>query len=284
MAAPTVFRVWYNRNRNVLFLIPMIVGIIVVILWSSTFPRALQDAVIVLGVSVAFGVPAALIGWFTVQAWRYSWFVLEAPHLPENVYLPIAGIEESLPVPGSPGRFSTVVHSARELPELLSVFPDILTPDRIKVWSYGELRERVDQSRYGLVYHGGMPAIAHGVEKLRVAPSITTSTGAEEGTYSMIPSFELLSTEIGDYEMLTDPKVQEAMWTAWNGTPSPAAPAPKPSPAKGPGEVLAYCITCRQKREVKDPVPKEVKGGRRGVSGVCPSCGKKLFAITGGKG
>mgnify|MGYP001570170196 CR=1 FL=1 len=49
----------------------------------------------------------------------------------------------------------------------------------------------------------------------------------------------------------------------------------------------AYCVKCREKREMKDA--KEVsfsgKGGqeRRALKGVCPKCGTKMFRILGKK-
>jgi hypothetical protein len=49
----------------------------------------------------------------------------------------------------------------------------------------------------------------------------------------------------------------------------------------------AYCVKCREKRDMKDP--KEVsfsgKGGqeRRAMQGICPVCGTKMFKILGKK-
>lgn len=48
----------------------------------------------------------------------------------------------------------------------------------------------------------------------------------------------------------------------------------------------AYCVKCRQKREMKDG--KEVtmpgKGGeRRAMTGLCAVCGTKMFKILGKK-
>ena len=50
---------------------------------------------------------------------------------------------------------------------------------------------------------------------------------------------------------------------------------------------VAYCVKCRDKREMNDA--KEVsfagKGGqeRRAMQGVCPMCGTKMFKILGKK-
>jgi Zn finger protein HypA/HybF involved in hydrogenase expression len=50
---------------------------------------------------------------------------------------------------------------------------------------------------------------------------------------------------------------------------------------------VAYCVKCREKREMKDP--KEVtfagKGGqeRNAMQGTCPVCGTKMFKIMGKK-
>lgn len=47
----------------------------------------------------------------------------------------------------------------------------------------------------------------------------------------------------------------------------------------------AYCVKCREKREMQNP--KEVimkgKGGtkRRALTGTCPKCGTKMFRILG---
>lgn len=49
--------------------------------------------------------------------------------------------------------------------------------------------------------------------------------------------------------------------------------------------VQAYCVKCKKKRDVKDE--KEVimkgKGGtkRRALTGICPTCGTKMFRILG---
>jgi len=54
-----------------------------------------------------------------------------------------------------------------------------------------------------------------------------------------------------------------------------------------PGMNEAYCVKCKAKREMKDA--KEVamngKGGvqRRAMSGICPTCGTKMFKILGAK-
>jgi len=51
--------------------------------------------------------------------------------------------------------------------------------------------------------------------------------------------------------------------------------------------IQGYCVKCKAKREMKDP--KEVtfkgKGGnkRSAMSGICPTCGTKMFRILGKK-
>ena len=43
----------------------------------------------------------------------------------------------------------------------------------------------------------------------------------------------------------------------------------------------AYCVKCREKREIKDAkeITMKGKGGtvRRAMTGVCPVCGTKMF-------
>jgi len=41
----------------------------------------------------------------------------------------------------------------------------------------------------------------------------------------------------------------------------------------------AYCVKCRQKREMKDPKQITFKNGRPALQGVCPVCGTKVFRI-----
>ena len=44
---------------------------------------------------------------------------------------------------------------------------------------------------------------------------------------------------------------------------------------------LAYCMKCRAKREMAEPVQVTMKNGRSAVKGVCPVCGAKMFKIGG---
>ena len=41
----------------------------------------------------------------------------------------------------------------------------------------------------------------------------------------------------------------------------------------------AYCVKCRQKREMKNPKQITLKNGRPAVQDVCPVCGTKIFRI-----
>lgn len=51
--------------------------------------------------------------------------------------------------------------------------------------------------------------------------------------------------------------------------------------------VQAYCVKCKEKRDMKDPkeVTFKAKGGktRNAMSGTCPVCGTKMFRIMGNK-
>jgi hypothetical protein len=44
-------------------------------------------------------------------------------------------------------------------------------------------------------------------------------------------------------------------------------------------EMEAYCMKCKQKREVKDPQPTTMKNGKPATTGTCGTCGTKLFKI-----
>jgi hypothetical protein len=41
--------------------------------------------------------------------------------------------------------------------------------------------------------------------------------------------------------------------------------------------VDAYCVKCRQKRDMEDPREIETKNGRHALEGTCPVCGTRLF-------
>jgi hypothetical protein len=45
--------------------------------------------------------------------------------------------------------------------------------------------------------------------------------------------------------------------------------------------VEAYCVKCKQKREMKDPKEVIMKNGKKAMSGTCPVCGTKMFKIGG---
>lgn len=41
----------------------------------------------------------------------------------------------------------------------------------------------------------------------------------------------------------------------------------------------AYCVKCKEKREIKDPAETVMKNGKPAVTGTCSVCGTKLFKI-----
>ncbi|MCH8085087.1 MAG: DUF5679 domain-containing protein [Nitrosopumilus sp.] len=43
--------------------------------------------------------------------------------------------------------------------------------------------------------------------------------------------------------------------------------------------VTAYCVKCREKRDIKNPEETTLKNGRPAVKGTCPTCGTKVFRI-----
>jgi len=46
----------------------------------------------------------------------------------------------------------------------------------------------------------------------------------------------------------------------------------------------AYCVKCRQKREIKDAQQVTMQNGRPATKGVCPVCGTAMFRIGAGAG
>jgi hypothetical protein len=45
----------------------------------------------------------------------------------------------------------------------------------------------------------------------------------------------------------------------------------------------AYCVKCREKREMKDEKEVTMKNGRPALAGVCPVCSTKLFRLQSTK-
>lgn len=45
----------------------------------------------------------------------------------------------------------------------------------------------------------------------------------------------------------------------------------------------AYCVKCREKREMIDEEEVTMKNGRPAIQGKCPVCGTKLFRIKSTK-
>ena len=43
--------------------------------------------------------------------------------------------------------------------------------------------------------------------------------------------------------------------------------------------VDAYCLKCREKREMLNPQPYKMKNGKDATTGTCPECGTKMFKI-----
>lgn len=43
----------------------------------------------------------------------------------------------------------------------------------------------------------------------------------------------------------------------------------------------AYCVKCRQKREMSDPQKVTMKNGKAATKGKCPVCGTGMYRIGG---
>jgi uncharacterized protein DUF5679 len=46
----------------------------------------------------------------------------------------------------------------------------------------------------------------------------------------------------------------------------------------------AYCVKCKTKRDMKDEKQVTMKNGQKALSGICTTCGTKMFRIGGGSG
>ena len=43
--------------------------------------------------------------------------------------------------------------------------------------------------------------------------------------------------------------------------------------------IIGYCVKCRAKREIAEPVQITMKNGKPATQGKCPVCGTKMFRI-----
>ena len=45
--------------------------------------------------------------------------------------------------------------------------------------------------------------------------------------------------------------------------------------------MMAYCMKCKKKVEIKNPRQITMRNGRPATQGICPICGTKVFRIGG---
>jgi hypothetical protein len=46
--------------------------------------------------------------------------------------------------------------------------------------------------------------------------------------------------------------------------------------------MLAYCVKCKGKKEMKDAKEVKMKTGRKAMKGTCPDCGTGMYSILPG--
>jgi hypothetical protein len=52
---------------------------------------------------------------------------------------------------------------------------------------------------------------------------------------------------------------------------------------KGGGNVEAYCVKCKAKKEMSNAKEEELKNGRQALKGNCPTCNTVMCRILGKK-
>jgi hypothetical protein len=45
----------------------------------------------------------------------------------------------------------------------------------------------------------------------------------------------------------------------------------------------AYCVKCKAKKEMKNPTATTMKNKKPATTGICPTCGTKMFKIGASK-
>ena len=48
-------------------------------------------------------------------------------------------------------------------------------------------------------------------------------------------------------------------------------------------QIIAYCVKCKAKQEVKNAEEVTTKNGRRAVKGICPVCGTGMYKFLPNK-
>ncbi|MFH1094248.1 MAG: DUF5679 domain-containing protein [Candidatus Omnitrophota bacterium] len=46
-------------------------------------------------------------------------------------------------------------------------------------------------------------------------------------------------------------------------------------------QLTAYCVKCKQKKNIADAKETTMKNGRKAMKGKCPDCGTGMFRIMG---
>ncbi len=46
-------------------------------------------------------------------------------------------------------------------------------------------------------------------------------------------------------------------------------------------QITAYCVKCKQKKNIVDAQQTTMKNGRKAMKGKCPDCGTGMFRIMG---
>jgi hypothetical protein len=45
--------------------------------------------------------------------------------------------------------------------------------------------------------------------------------------------------------------------------------------------IMGYCMSCKAKREMKNPVKTKMKNGRPAIKGLCSKCSTPMYRIGG---
>ena len=97
---------------------------------------------------------------------------------------------------------------------------------------------------------------------------------------------EVLSSENGIAEAAHQNNISLPVEAASASNQAPAAGMAATAPAESsePTEYpQAYCVSCREKRDVVDPHEETLENGRLALRGTCPICGSNVFRFLPSK-
>ncbi|MDE2040548.1 MAG: hypothetical protein KGO96_13070 [Elusimicrobia bacterium] len=204
--------VTWHRSRGYIFMIPGLVAIILIILYSPAF-GAYQQLVILLCVIAVFGVIGGVIAIGTIKHWKETILVLDVPQLEESLDLPIinAPVDDSTNIGRDRWEKPLRLIYPQGFRELFPEAPSQVDVVYLKTW--GKFHERAHFA-WGLAFVDGFPIISGHIERVTAYPSASYVSTDATGIHARA-IFEGVFFRNGDYDMRSIPVINMLEWFIW---------------------------------------------------------------------